>query len=63
VHHISDFIHSAQTTGLTIQSFNEWWHEDDQGKLPRLVSFLFRKMNEGGKCNAEGWMLLWLDPL
>src|SRR5215475_1914069 len=43
VHHISEFIHTAHTTGLTIESFNEWWHEDDQDKLPRLVSFLFKK--------------------
>lgn len=43
VHHISEFIHTADSNGLTIESFNEWWHEDDQDKLPRLVSFLFKK--------------------
>ena len=43
VHHISEFIRAAQSNGLTIESFNEWWHEDDQDKLPRLVSFLFKK--------------------
>jgi ubiquinone/menaquinone biosynthesis C-methylase UbiE len=43
VHHISEFIHTAHSNGLTIESLNEWWHEDDQDKLPRLVSFLFKK--------------------
>ena len=43
VHHISEFIRTADSNGLTIESFNEWWHEDDQDKLPRLVSFLFKK--------------------
>jgi len=43
VHHISEFIHTAHTKGLTIESFNEWWHGDDQDKLPRLVSFVFKK--------------------
>jgi ubiquinone/menaquinone biosynthesis C-methylase UbiE len=43
VHHISEFIHAAHSHGLAIESFNEWWHEDDQDKLPRLVSFLFKK--------------------
>jgi ubiquinone/menaquinone biosynthesis C-methylase UbiE len=43
VHHISEFIHTAHSNKLTIESFNEWWHEDDQDKLPVLVSFLFKK--------------------
>jgi len=43
VHHMSEFVHAAQSNKLTIESFNEWWHEDDQDKLPRLVSFLFKK--------------------
>lgn len=43
VHHISDFIHAAESNGLTLSTFNEHWHEEDEGKLPRLVSFLFEK--------------------
>ena len=43
VHHVSEFIRAAQSNKLTIESFNEWWHEDDQDKFPRLVSFLFKK--------------------
>jgi len=43
VHHISDFIHSAETQGLRLERLNEHWHEQDQGKPPRLVSFVFTK--------------------
>ena len=43
VHHISDFIHAAMENGLRLSSLNEYWHEEDAGKLPRLVSFLFEK--------------------
>jgi malonyl-CoA O-methyltransferase len=41
VHHISEFIHAALENGLKLLSLNEYWHEEDAGKLPRLVSFLF----------------------
>ncbi len=43
VHHISDFIHAAESNGLKLSSFNEHWHEEDDGKPPRLVSFIFEK--------------------
>jgi ubiquinone/menaquinone biosynthesis C-methylase UbiE len=43
VHHLSDFTESAAQNGLSVQSFREWWHETDQNKLPRLVSFMFEK--------------------
>lgn len=43
VHHISDFIGTAETNGFILESFKEWWHEQDQNKLPRLVSFIFVK--------------------
>ncbi|WP_420628198.1 class I SAM-dependent methyltransferase [Candidatus Leptofilum sp.] len=42
-HHTSDFLAAAQKHGLKLQSLNEWWHEDDGDKPPRLISFLFRK--------------------
>jgi len=41
VHHISDFIGAAMENGLKLLSLKEFWHEEDEGKLPRLVSFLF----------------------
>ena len=43
VHHISDFVNAASDHGLTLVELNEWWHEQDQNKPPRLVSFTFEK--------------------
>jgi ubiquinone/menaquinone biosynthesis C-methylase UbiE len=43
VHHLSDFTDAAAKTGLSLQSFKEWWHENDKNKPPRLVSFMFQK--------------------
>ena len=43
VHHISDFLDAAESSGFRLKEFKEWWHETDQNKLPRLVSFMFKK--------------------
>lgn len=43
VHHLSDFTEGAAQNGLAVIGFREWWHETDQNKLPRLVSFMFEK--------------------
>ena len=43
VHHISDFVNTASMSNLTLVKLNEYWHEQDQGKPPRIVSFLFEK--------------------
>ena len=43
VHHISDFVNTASNNRLKLVKLNEWWHEADQGKPPRIVSFLFEK--------------------
>lgn len=40
-HHITDFTNAARANGLTLSEMNEWWHEEDEGKPPRLISFLF----------------------
>lgn len=42
-HHISDFLKAAEGNGLKLLSLNEHWHQADQNKPPRLVSFLFEK--------------------
>lgn len=47
VHHLSDFVHAAANAGLRLVTLNECWHEEDRGKLPRLVSFLFEKPRSG----------------
>jgi ubiquinone/menaquinone biosynthesis C-methylase UbiE len=43
VHHITDFLKAAEKAGLTLKDFSEWWHEEDEDKPPRLVSFMFGK--------------------
>jgi ubiquinone/menaquinone biosynthesis C-methylase UbiE len=42
VHHISDFIAAAEANNLRLSKMNEWWHDLDRGKPPRLISFIFR---------------------
>lgn len=42
-HHISDFVAAAKKNGLVVEQLKEWWHEQDERKPPRLVSFMFRK--------------------
>ena len=41
VHHITDFIESAEKAGLSLQRLREGWHATDRGKPPRIVTFLF----------------------
>lgn len=43
VHHISEFTNAATPNGLTLVKLNEYWHETDQNKPPRLISFLLTK--------------------
>ena len=43
VHHISDFIDAGAANNLTLSGMKEWWHQEDQNKPPRLVSFMFQK--------------------
>lgn len=42
-HHLSDFLQAAGTAGLELEKVDEHWHEEDQGKPPRLISFIFRR--------------------
>lgn len=43
VHHISEFLNTAKNSGFIIHDFQEWWHEEDRDKPPRLTSFIFKK--------------------
>jgi malonyl-CoA O-methyltransferase len=43
VHHLSDFLAAAEHNRLRLHSLKEWWHAEDSGRPPRLVSFLFEK--------------------
>ena len=40
-HHITDFTNAALANGLILKKVKEWWHEEDESKAPRLISFLF----------------------
>ena len=42
-HHISDFINAGSANHLSLSQLNEWWHQEDQNRPPRLVSFMFQK--------------------
>ena len=43
VHHVSEFLAAAQRNGLALKVLKEWWHEDDAGKPPRLITMMFQK--------------------
>ncbi len=43
VHHVSEFLQAASQNNFRLESFNEHWHQDDQGKPPRLAAFMFKK--------------------
>ncbi len=43
VHHVSDFIKTAEESHLTFLRLEEYWHETDQNKPPRLLSLLFER--------------------
>lgn len=43
MHHISDFLYAARSAGLILEECQEWWHREDKGQPPRLVTFIFVK--------------------
>jgi malonyl-CoA O-methyltransferase len=43
VHHISDFINAGSANAMRLAGMRESWHEEDQDKPPRLVSFVFQR--------------------
>jgi len=45
IHHISDFLNAAIDKGLSLVKLNEYWHEEDKNKPPRLISFTFEKID------------------
>ena len=42
-HHASEFTRVAQEQGFLLVRMEEWWHEEDDGKPPRLITFAFGK--------------------
>jgi SAM-dependent methyltransferase len=43
IHHLSDFTRAAADAGLGLARLDEWWHDEDAGKPPRLVTILWEK--------------------
>jgi ubiquinone/menaquinone biosynthesis C-methylase UbiE len=43
VHHMSDFFQAATQHDLTLIKFNEYWHDADKNKLPRILSIMFER--------------------
>ncbi|MCC7208963.1 MAG: class I SAM-dependent methyltransferase [Anaerolineae bacterium] len=43
VHHVSAFLDAGRGAGLALERLGEWWHPEDDGQPPRLVTFLFEK--------------------
>ena len=41
LHHISDFLHAAENHGLALAKLQEYWHEADTNRPPRLLSLAF----------------------
>jgi ubiquinone/menaquinone biosynthesis C-methylase UbiE len=45
VHHISDFVNAAISNKFNLVKLNEYWHEQDQKKPPRIISLLLAKVH------------------
>ena len=43
VHNVSDFLEAGAKNNFQLLELKEWWHEKDQNKLPRIISFMFQK--------------------
>jgi ubiquinone/menaquinone biosynthesis C-methylase UbiE len=43
VHHVSEYLAPANQHGMVLSALNEYWHADDAGKPPRLLTLMFVK--------------------
>jgi 2-polyprenyl-3-methyl-5-hydroxy-6-metoxy-1,4-benzoquinol methylase len=43
VHHISDFLKAAEESRLSLIGLEEFWHETDENKPPRILSLYFER--------------------
>lgn len=41
-HHISEFIHAAKQNGFVLSELNEYFDDDDQNNIPRILTLLFK---------------------
>ena len=40
-HHLSEFIEAGRRAGMRFVDLKEWWHEEDGGRPPRLLTLEF----------------------
>ncbi|PKV50914.1 methyltransferase family protein [Aquimarina sp. MAR_2010_214] len=43
VHHISEYIDDAKNNGFQLIELKEWFDENSENGIPRLISFIFKK--------------------
>lgn len=43
-HNISEFLDRARDAGFSLISLREWWHEEDAGRPPRLITLMLGKI-------------------
>lgn len=43
LHHVSDYFAAARAAGLLVSQLQEWWHDEDLGLPPRLLSLCCHK--------------------
>jgi SAM-dependent methyltransferase len=43
IHNLSDYWDAATANGFEVKFLRECWHADDDGKPPRIISFIFQK--------------------
>ncbi|MDF1697951.1 MAG: methyltransferase domain-containing protein [Saprospiraceae bacterium] len=43
VHHVSEYVEHAQNNGFEVVELREWFDQGDEKRLPRLISFVFKK--------------------
>lgn len=49
IHHISDYVDSAENNDFKLLEINEWFDENSEKEIPRLISFVFRKKTNANK--------------
>jgi malonyl-CoA O-methyltransferase len=43
IHHLSDFLRAAEANSLALAKLEEYWHNADQDKPPRILSLIFER--------------------
>lgn len=53
VHPIPEFIDTAARNGFSLLHLKEFWHEEDSGKPPRIISFLFQNREPSARSEED----------